>query len=447
MAYIERPFDINIVYLKHFLQEFTKTDFDKIFPYEAKDNYRKICELLNIRPPKSLRKAYSYNPYAIVWYMIFRQWNVKDINLMQKFFYLDDCIANLYLSKFCYNKAAQRAERRDTQRAIDHWSAVEAYCKWLMENRGEKHMLKWLYKASTDQIMNQNQMDTLQAFYNYRRQLSEEVKAKLLKDGLTDYVHDIISWEVTALSNKWENVRLIYDAKILSYECKVNDYEFHLVHDTKMLHRIGTALNNCVATYREQVLRHISIIFYVWHKTKPVACIEIKGENRIVQALGKYNGKLKGETLLACRFWAKLHKLSVGTKDLDLSPTEETEDWQEATIVPIEYRKDIGEMNLEELLSLPDDEVSSGYYLRLGETLCKEYKHSVSAPPWLKLSGERQNLLYALPQGRRLYDAVFDGNTEAMRALAFMYCSGHGLRQNYNKALSWLTRLSIFGLL
>ena len=237
-----------------------------------------------------------------------------------------------------------------------------------------------------------------------------------------------------------EFYKLIYDAKILSYECKINDYEFRLAHDTKTLHRIGAAMSNCVATYREQVLQHISIIFYVWHKTKPVACIEIKGENRIVQALGKYNGKLKGETLLACRFWAKLHKLSIGTKDLSLLPAEETEDLQDATVAPIEYQKATAEMNLEELLSLPEEEIESGYYLRLSEVLSKQYKHAVSAPSWLNLSDEKHSLLYALPQGRRLYDAVFDGNTEAMRALAFMYCSGHGLRQNYNKALSWLTK-------
>lgn len=99
MAYLERPFDVNIVFLKQFFREFTTRDgeniFDEVFTREEKNNYRIICDLLKIKPPKSLRKAYAFNPYAIVWYMIFKQWGIKDINYMHKFFYLDECIASI----------------------------------------------------------------------------------------------------------------------------------------------------------------------------------------------------------------------------------------------------------------------------------------------------------------------------------------------------------------
>lgn len=103
-AYLDRPFDLNIVFLKQFLKEFIHDDdgndiFDEIFPRDQKDNYKVICKLLDINPPKSLRKAYSFNPYSIVWYMIFKQWNINDINFIQRFFYLDDCILiNIYIN-------------------------------------------------------------------------------------------------------------------------------------------------------------------------------------------------------------------------------------------------------------------------------------------------------------------------------------------------------------
>ena len=76
-TYMERPFDLNIVLLKNFFAHFGK--FDDIFPYDCTDNYKIICRLLEINPPKSLRKAYAKNPYAIIWYIIFKQFGVKDL--------------------------------------------------------------------------------------------------------------------------------------------------------------------------------------------------------------------------------------------------------------------------------------------------------------------------------------------------------------------------------
>lgn len=99
LGYMERPFDPNIVFLKTFFKYFLSRDsyyiFDEIFSREEKNNYKVMCDLLEIKPPKSLRKAYAFNLYAIVWYMIFKQWGIKDINYMHKFFYLDECIASI----------------------------------------------------------------------------------------------------------------------------------------------------------------------------------------------------------------------------------------------------------------------------------------------------------------------------------------------------------------
>ena len=106
----------------------------------------------------------------------------------------------------------------------------------------------------------------------------------MLADGLTQYMHDAISWEVTEYTSKLENTRLIYPPEILAYECKINEYTFHIVHDTKYLPHVGMELNNCVATYRQKVLAHTSIIAFVKHGKKYVACIEIVRDKHIVQA-------------------------------------------------------------------------------------------------------------------------------------------------------------------
>lgn len=447
-AYIERPFDVNIVFLKHFFWEYTcendGDDFDKIFPYEEKDNYKIICKLLDIKPPKSLRKAYTYNPYSIVWYMIFKQWNIKDINYMQKFFYLDDCIANMYLSKFYYNPVEKRTTRTE-QDALDRWEAVEYYCQWLMRHKGEKRMLKWLYYVSAEREMSRLQWDIIMPFYQYHNDLSEEVKSRLLRDGLTEYVHDAISMEVTALSENWKHTRIRYDENILSYECRVGEYEFRLVHNTGMLPKLGAVFNNCVATYRDRVIKHKSIIAYLISKSGYQACIEIQRNRHIVQALGKYNHRLQNDVNRICCFWAKYHNLVIEPGTLNTLSDDELSAFDDVLVEQIPYVKEVDEMNLNELLALDANRIVEGYYLRLEEMISKSNKLRLSAPYWMKFPDEKSKLSYIIPDGQRIYEAAFAGNTEAMRALGFMYYKGKGLKRDCDKALQWFMKAAKLG--
>jgi hypothetical protein len=201
-AYIERPFDLNIVFLKYFLNKYIcdncRYNFDLIFPYEEKDNFYIICKLLHIKPLKTLRKAYTYNPYSIVWYMIFKQWNITDINYMHKFLYLDERIANFYLNEFYYNPVDKIVTRTE-QAQLDRWKALEFYCNRLMNHNGEKYMLKWLYGVSARKLISEMEWDIIISFYKYHNKLSEEVKSRLLREGLTKCSHDVITMEVKHL--------------------------------------------------------------------------------------------------------------------------------------------------------------------------------------------------------------------------------------------------------
>ena len=447
-AFIERPFDINIVFLKHFFWEYIceigDDGFDKIFPYEEKDNYKIICKLLDINPPKSLRKAYTYNPFSLVWYMIFKQWNIKDINYMQKFFYLDDCISNMYLNKFYYNPIEKKTTRTEYD-ALDRWEAVEFYCQWLMRQKGEKRMLKWLYYVSAKREMSKLQWDIIMPFYQYHNDLSEEVKSRLLRDGLTEYVHDAISMEVTSLSENWKHTKIKYDEKILAYECRIEEYEFRLVHNTGMLPKLGAVFNNCVATYRDRVINHKSIIVYLISKSGYKACIEIQRKRHIVQALGKYNHKLQNDVNRICCFWAKYNNLVIEPGTLNLLSNEELSEFENITVDKIPYIKELDEMNLSELLALDDSRIVDGYYLRLEEMISKSNKQCLSAPYWMNFPDEKSKLSYIIPDGQRIFDAAFAGNTEAMRALGFMYYKGKGLKRDCDKALQWFVKAANLG--
>lgn len=457
-AFIERPFDLNIVYLKTFLRYYINGEMDylniiaydnrcvksynEIFAYEEKDNYRIICQLLNINPPKSLRKAYAYNPYAIVWYMVFKLWGINDINLMQRFLYLSDYIGNISLSNMYLKKDRQELEAYHSNHCVG-WYALDFYCRYVMENRSVKHLLKWLYKVSQTGNLSKGQTDTIMAFYNYNQKLSDRLKKKILTDGLTPYVHDAISWEVIALTDNDPNTRLIYEPRILNCECKIGDYIFRLVHNTRVLPHVSVELNNCVATYRQSVLAYKSIIVYVTHKRDYVACIEIDNDFRIVQALGKSNRRLSGELLLMCRYWAKHKGLELAVTHLDLPSHEAESDLQDITyavIEPIPYKKDIGEMNVKELCEMPEGDISAGYYFCLVQRLMIECSYCISAPKWKTFADEKSRLQYLLPEASRIYEAAFSSNLEAMRALAILYCFGRAFPRDCKKSLQWLQR-------
>ncbi len=447
LAYAERPFDINIVFLKHFLHDYIGKNFDGVFPYECKDNYRKVCQLLAINPPKSLRKAYSFNPYAIVWYMLFQQWGVKDINLMQKFFYLDKRVADNPLDMLYINKKTGQIER--TGQHYWHndetdWQAMDRLCAWMLSQTGERKFLRWLYQISTGEELERWQWDIVRSFYQYENTLSEDLKRILAHDGLTQYIHDQISWEVTAYSNGLKDVHIPYEPHVLAYECIVNGYEFRLVHDTRILRHAGLTLQNCVATYREAVIDHRSIIVVVWHEGHYVACIELQREKDIVQALGAKNQRLFGEVLLVCRYWAKKNKLNFATDHLDLRGESqrdmELSDVEEITIEPVEYQKTMDEMNAAELLALPEADICPDYFKFLGMRLLKEFKRNIAAPPWMHFQDEQAYLTYVFPEGQRIYDAAFDGNTVAQRVLGMMYCCGSAFHRDTEKALGWFSK-------
>ncbi len=341
-SFIERPFDLNIVYLKTFFREFAHGDFEQLFPYEEKDNYRKICELLEIQPPQSLRKAYTFNPYAIVWYMYLTQLGVSDINLIRPFFDLKERILHMPLKDFCFSPSDRQVKRtKESVSAKDAESLewVEFYARWMMEQGGEKRFLRWLYGASSGAPPKDWQLDTLRGLFTYCDILSPAIKGRLLKDGLTRYVHNIIAWEVTVATSRWKNVGLEYPKEILDYECRINGYEFHIVRETFHLTNLGHMMKNCVATYRQAVLDHKSIIVAVQRENKYVACIELQNNNVIMQALGVCDHLLTGEILLVCRFWAKRNGLLVkATRQLALPKKKEgtplLQDLEEATVEP-----------------------------------------------------------------------------------------------------------------
>lgn len=364
-SFVERPFDLNIVYLKNFFSNFGDGDFESLFPRDQKDNYQKICELLQINPPKSLRKAYTFNPYAVVWYMYLNQIGISDINLIQPLLGIKDNLLGIPLSELSFSLESRKVERirkkeaptdnayirwlerRERQRERLTW--LEFYARWMLEYGKEKRFLRWLKEASTVKPVADWQWDILRSLKDYHDKLSVQIKRRLLRDGLTRYVHDIMSWEVLVATSRWKNVSMEYPQEILNYECRINGYEFHVIRETMHLTHLGHMFKNCVASYRNSVVNRNAIIVSAQKDKQYIACIEIQGTRHIVQALGVCNNRLTGDDLLACRYWARVHSLSDDKHYLDFLKTDDGPRLKDWTNIPLQPCR-------EHLPKLPDGE-------------------------------------------------------------------------------------------
>ena len=89
-----------------------------------------------------------------------------------------------------------------------------------------------LYRLSVMPIEEYNRyvVDVYSMFNEYRRDISEDMLKLLADKGPTHTVHDLMANELRGY--KKENKVVEYEAKLLPLECMLDDYEFHLVHET-----------------------------------------------------------------------------------------------------------------------------------------------------------------------------------------------------------------------
>ena len=430
--FVSRPYDVNIAYWENILG---KTEYEARFPYEQKDNYKPLCQYLGIRkPPKSLRKAYGENPYAPMIYLLMQQLGLRDINYIRRFFAFEEDVMQFYLHRFRFDPRSHRIYR-DRQCDGDRWCEIENFCNFVAERKSQKHLAAMLYRLSVMPIEEYNRyvVDVYSMFNEYRRDISEDMLKLLADKGPTHTVHDLMANELRGY--KKENKVVEYEAKLLPLECMLDDYEFHLVHETAELQEIGVKLYNCVDSYRGAVLAGRSIICYVKKKGEYLACIEIAGKNKVVQAYAYNNQNMTGDLLKHFLYWAKVKKLFVDAgyiSDMDVAALEEEYPEKELLI------KHVSTMTYEELMAVDGNSIGKGWYTRFGELLPQQRNYHLAPPPWMNDEEEEIYLHYALPEGEKLIEAAAKENPEAMTVLGIMYFQGQVLKQDHKRALAWL---------
>ena len=415
-AFIFKPLDYRIALFYNFIG----SKFYYLFSDNENNNFNILCEYLNIKPSKGLRKAYSLKYSSIIVYYVMRYLGFKDYNAISKMYYVDN-ILNIDLSDVVSDR-----EWFDL-----HLSYLKEYTKWCIVKKGEMWAVKRLKTIEYDEYLE----DILRIFSSYKEVLFDKLQEEFLKRAFNKKSHDFFVKEVNKIDAvQGTGSRIEYDESDLMLECIINGYEFALVHDENEFADIGRALHNCISGYKSDVLKKYCRIITISKDGKYVAGIELIKGNLVHQALSYCNHILEGELRLVFGKWKEIKGLAISENlwgcsydwlnNIDLSN-------KDFIIEARPYQKTIGEMSWQELLEFDDKNLSVKYYRVLGEKLNKEKGFpNVTAPKWKIFKNELEYLEYHFPEGYRIYEAAYKGIHEAQEILGNMYLEGCHIPEN-----------------
>ena len=459
-AFIYRPYDLGCYYLSGYIRE-----MDEV-PRDCKNAYYIFCERLGIRPPKSLKKIYARNPYALPMYRTLLELGFTDYNLMLPFFEgkkigdYDFTDHNMFGLPFLDVGEEDKKEKDNdiktdlpepepyrrhgdmiSQEEIDAllnggfigklytcWERIKSMVDFFMEAKGEKVTAHRLLAYTKGGPVGWQSDVCRMLFDNANREtLPQELYADFLKHGFSHALHDRLVTEINRKQYGHEEIKYYPDE--LDWECEVLGYKFELPAYTDDIALIGQNMGNCVASYIGDAKSKNCAILTLRHGEDYVACIEISGNGlSIRQALGNHNRRLDGEVLQIVNTWHELmllrdensYLLPGDSKSLDMIPIHEFHS--------IEDRDNYSIYSLEKLLALPQTEQRKGYFRTLATKVVTSIYRSDKARhdllgemPSSISQDERRLLQVRCPVLRPVADAAYAGNGEAQLVMSMLY--------------------------
>lgn len=314
------PNDVHISYLQRFLGE---EYFEENCRDEAADHYPRLCDYLGIAPPDSIRKEYLKDPYSIIVYFWLMRLGFQDVNAIRLFF-CDTIMGRTYFGG-AYFDPEYRLIRGFRLPCTNSGMDFVFYVRWMLRNgKGEIPLAKQIIKTLAEGWQRWHD-DMLKMFHEYYPFLAEETKQIVKRRGLSGESHDVLVHESYAVDMKKINIE--YKAQAIQ---NLNGYfdglKFHVVTDTAELPIIGRHLSNCVASYADRMVKQRCLIVTASDSRDYQICMEIllDGKNedgdvkklRLVQCLGRYNKRLQGDLLLACRRWIVHNQIIIECHDI-----------------------------------------------------------------------------------------------------------------------------------
>lgn len=178
--------------------------------------------------------------------------------------------------------------------------------------------IKYYQYTINDYLKNRSHLDME---YENKIKLIQAIDLKKGTYTNVKALHDEITISRGIIDNTFYIYKYNEERQDLSY--KFNDFDFILPKNTLELKELGQNLNLCVLHYEHALMKEECTIIAVERNKKPVLCLEIDKNKRIVQAK-KHNNELleKGvshkedDLINVLQLYSKTKKLAYATNDL-----------------------------------------------------------------------------------------------------------------------------------
>ncbi|WP_028128962.1 hypothetical protein [Selenomonas sp. AE3005] len=436
-AFVHFPFDMNLWCLKDYFND--KRKYNKLFIENESDRFSCLCNVWGLNSSAYIKNLYDNNPLSIPIVSLLNYLGIKRRELVESLLQIEglwgsslaeDCkkyilsqsYGGMHYESFtnsCFeDKAKMRTFLNQYRSTFNTCFSFFFYCHWRLWKYGEEDLtnhLLLLHKHWQDKYLHDFKL-----FFNYYPDLPSEWKDRLGKEGFSMNVHNEMVHIINNEKLDWPE--FIYSEKQVGYECEIDGFSFRLIYNNDAYQTImGELVFNFPG--KDTVLPDVGILRVAVYKDgRVVAYIELHGIAKIIMhndALQARSSFCSASIRVAFLHWLKWtglwEKYGPYYED-DLIVLDE-----EVQAKPIS--KDIG-ISLYELLHLPETE--DGYYLRLHQAFLKSRPLCFDTVP-REIDDAETEMAYLMdlfPYGKRLYEAAFDGNSEAMYALSLCYYNG-----------------------
>ena len=246
--------------------------------------FNNFLKLNKIRNYRILRKKFIERPSVIITQKILQLAGFSDVNLYIKV---------LENEKMC--DSFDRSPKK----------SLFFFCKYSIKKRGEIATLNSLRKARYLGLYFEDGLDMFKQFFHL---IPSEIKQEILKEGFTEYYHDILA--KISYQAKHRKINFKYSEEQKNLQDEIDGYTFALPKSNHQLQEIGATLHNCVASYSDNVKKKSSTIIYAKKEGEYKICIELQG-NKIIQEKTNYNTSPQNEDFEVLKKWHIRHKLII----------------------------------------------------------------------------------------------------------------------------------------
>ena len=440
LAFLHRPLDMNIFFFrKYFLPHSKHGDFDELFPPNQRENFLPLMEAFGLTPTDELRSAYEKNPLAVIFNMMLPELGITGRENIQKFYHLTSfCGKDMsvsYRNELFFDPLHQKTKDVKESEEQRDYENLRFYCLWRREQESEQELAEHLLSVQKD--WRKWMYRSLEMFRKYFHNVSVSLRKEILRDGISADVHDHLAMLEQAFLQHHGDAPC--GEKELSWECRINDYNFRLVNSINTFQEISRPTEFLFPSRSDL---QGNVLFTVERNGRYIATLQI--HDRIVEKFDIRDFRdpiLGAKCRTACLAWFRHNGFEM---KFALSEDCYRALNQELIVEPVDADAEWESMSLMDMLELPESSIRNGYYLHLYRKLAETGLLRRPAPSLA--DDEHTYLLEKFPLCNRIFKAAFEGNPEAQYVTSLCYRDGYIFAYNdLRLADIWYRRASANG--